>query len=142
MQTLIDTYPFLRSDISRTRLIDTLALLASRQTVPVAENQAVGVFLLRLLSQNSAQGHARLDDETLIAVIDAVIDIYADEEREYDGPVFVQGGFLAALTGAMGRVKAQMRGIDRRKDQVLRGRGEEAAENLAAFIKYRRSLGR
>jgi hypothetical protein len=35
-----------------------------------------------------------------------------------------------------------MKKIDRRKDRELRARGEETYENLVAFIKYRRSIGR
>lgn len=34
----------------------------------------------------------------------------------------------------------QSRGVDKRKDLELRGRAEEAYENLVAFIKYRRSV--
>jgi hypothetical protein len=36
----------------------------------------------------------------------------------------------------------QVKKIDRRKDRELRTRGEETYENLVAFIKYRRNLGR
>jgi len=47
--------------------------------------------------------------EKLITSINALIDIYADETREYDQPVFVQGGFLQALTGVIGRIRNEVR---------------------------------
>jgi hypothetical protein len=67
--------------------------------------------------------------------------MYADETRPVDA-VFVQQGYLAALSGIVGRVRGEVKGIDKRKDKEMRERGEEAYENLVAFIKYRRSLGR
>lgn len=45
--------------------------------------------------------------DTLMAVINALIDIYADETREYD-QVFVQGGFLQSLTSCVARVKGEV----------------------------------
>lgn len=72
-------------------------------------------------------------------MVNAIIDIYADETRPYD-TVFKQGGYLAQLTAAVGGVRATVKKIDKKKERELRGRGEEAVENLVAFIKYRRGL--
>jgi hypothetical protein len=80
-------------------------------------------------------------NETLIALINAIIDIYADETRPTDS-VFVQSNYLSALASTVGKVRGLVKGIDKRKDRVLRGRGEEVYENLVAFIRYRRGLSR
>ncbi|TXT07458.1 hypothetical protein VHUM_03178 [Vanrija humicola] len=132
VQMLMDVLPALRSDAARTRALDTLAALASRPGVSVDENRAIGQWVLNLLPS--------ANDEILVAVLNAVIDIYADEGRDYDRPVFVAGGFLDALASSVARVRADVRKIDRRKQPELRARAEEAYENLTAFVKYRRSL--
>jgi len=49
-----------------------------------------------------------LSPEMMVAVINAIIDIYADERREYDRPVFVQGGFLQALAGTVGKIRSDV----------------------------------
>ncbi|KAL1411919.1 hypothetical protein Q8F55_002905 [Vanrija albida] len=132
VQMLMDVLPALRSDAARTRTLDTLAALASRPGVTVDENRAIGQWVLGLLPSAS--------DEILVAVLNAIIDIYADEGRDYDRPVFVAGGFLDVLASSVARVRSDVRKIDRRKQPELRSRAEEAYENLTAFVKYRRSL--
>lgn len=79
--------------------------------------------------------------EILVALLNAVIDIYSDETRDYDG-VFVSEGYLAILASNVARVRGEVKKIDRRKDLRLRAVAEEVYENLTAFIKYRRALGR
>jgi hypothetical protein len=124
--------PVLRAEAAA-RAVDTLASLAARPGVPVEENAAVAQWLVAALtSQPSA--------EMMVALLNAVIDIYADEGREYDQPVFVANNMVGALTNTVARVRGESRKIDRRKNPVLRARFEEAYENLVAFIKYRRSL--
>lgn len=132
VQMLMDVLPALRSDAARTRTLDTLAALAARPGVSVDENRAIGQWILNLLPS--------ANDEILVAVLNAVIDIYADEGRDYDRPVFIAGNFLNALASSVARVRTDVRKIDRRKQPELRARAEEAYENLTAFVKYRRSL--
>jgi len=79
--------------------------------------------------------------ELLVAILNGIIDIYADETRSYD-TVFVSEGYLDVLAKSVGRVRAEVRKIDRRKNLQLRAVAEEVYENLTAFIKYRRSLRR
>lgn len=129
---LMKAIPILSSE-SAARAVDTLASLAARQGVSVDENRAVAQWLITALqSQPNA--------EMTVALLNAVIDIYADEGREYDAPVFVAGDMVGALTNIVARVRSEARKVDRRKNPILRGRAEEAYENLVAFIKYRRSL--
>lgn len=118
---------------SAARAVDTLASLAARPNVPTDENRAVAQWLITALTSQP-------NTEMMVALLNAVIDIYADEGREYDAPVFVAGDMVGALANIVARVRAEARKVDRRKNLVLRARAEEAYENLVAFIKYRRSL--
>jgi hypothetical protein len=100
--------------------------------------QAIGAFLVAILNASAA---GAIDTADLIAVLNAIIDIYADETRIYDA-VFVQNDFLQSLTACVGTVRAKVKSVDKRKERDLRVRGDEVCENLVAFIKYRRSLRR
>nr|XP_019011947.1 uncharacterized protein I206_02784 [Kwoniella pini CBS 10737]OCF50728.1 hypothetical protein I206_02784 [Kwoniella pini CBS 10737] len=135
IQTLIDSTRVLRSDVAKSRVIEALSALAARQNVSVEQNQVIGTWLLQLLTASST-----LTPDILISVLNAIIDVYADETRPYDKPVFVAGGFLESLSGIVAKVRAEIKRIDKRKNRQLRTQGEEAYENLVAFIKYRRSL--
>ncbi|KAK4685839.1 hypothetical protein P7C73_g4298, partial [Tremellales sp. Uapishka_1] len=140
IQILMGISKLLKSDLARIRTIETLSALASRPSVPLEENKVIGTHFIQLLT--SPPPPTSLAPEILIAVLNAIIDIYADEGRDYDIPIFVQGGFLPALSGTVARVRNDVKKIDRRKQLEVRARGEEAYENLVAFIKYRRTLGR
>ncbi|ORX35296.1 armadillo-type protein [Kockovaella imperatae] len=133
--TLVDAVSVLRSESARTRAIEILASLASRPSVSIEENKSIGNWLVGLLDTD-------LDPEMLVAVLNAIIDIYADEQREYDAPIFVAQDYLSILAGAMGTVRSKVKSIDRRKQLRLRARAEEASDNLAAFVKYRKTLTR
>jgi hypothetical protein len=133
VQMLRDVIPALSGDAARARTISTLAAVASRPGVAVTENASVGSFLMNALSSNPST-------EITVALLDGIIDMYADETRDYDAPVFVANGYNNQLAGCVSRVRTQVRVVDRRKQPELRVRGEEAYENLVAFIKYRRSL--
>lgn len=65
----------------------------------------IGTWLVRLLNPTSQEIPP---PEMLIAIINAIIDIYADEGREYDRRAFVEGGFLEQLTGVLGRVRTDV----------------------------------
>ena len=134
VKTLMDGPQVLRGDLAKTRCVDTLGALASRQTVSVEENKVIGGWLVSQIASTT-------NTELLIAILNAVIDVYSDETRPYDS-VFVSEGYLDVLSKSVGRVRAEVRKIDRRKNLQLRAVGEEVYENLTAFIKYRRALRR
>ncbi len=110
-----------RSDLARSRCLETLANLALRHNVSIDENrvrdllnpdtlwlsivQIVGTWLIQLLTPPSPKA---LQPEMFVTVLNAIIDIYADEGREYDRPVFVEGGFLEALAAVVGRVRNEV----------------------------------
>jgi hypothetical protein len=122
VKLLIDVLPSLRTDTARARVIDTLALLASRPNVSNEENkvclpallcrirtkqlilQAIGDFLL---SSFSAPPPAALSPELLVSVLNAIIDIHADEDRSYDLN-FTQDGHLQALSSQVNRVRNEV----------------------------------
>lgn len=131
---LMQVLPALSSDAARARTVDTLASLGSRPGVSVEENAKIGNWAISALSNPATS------TEMAVALINAVIDMYADEGREYDRPVYVAGNFTQQLAGIVSRVRSEVRKVDRRKNFELRVRADEAYENLVAFIKYRRSL--
>lgn len=133
VQMLMDVLPALSSDAARARTLDTLAGVASRPGVTVADNAAIGAFLMTALASNPST-------EITVALLNAIIDVYADETREYDAPVFVAGDYTSKLAATVARVRNATRSVDKRKQPELRSHAEEAYENLTAFIKYRRSL--
>ena len=96
--------------------------------------QVIGGWLVSQIASTT-------NTEILVAILNAVIDVYSDETRAYDS-VFVSEGYLDVLSKSVGRVRAEVRKIDRRKNLQLRAVGEEVYENLTAFIKYRRALRR
>jgi hypothetical protein len=96
-----------------------------------------------------------------------MFDVYADETRAYDVPVFRQRGFLETVQAALPTIQAivsvslwknikkdrwvscwyavrygihQVKKIDKRKDPALRQQAEEVQSNLSAFIDYRKKL--
>ncbi|GAA6034413.1 hypothetical protein JCM8097_002713 [Rhodosporidiobolus ruineniae] len=126
----------------RVRALGALGVIGRRRGVPVEENKQIGAFLLSLLPlppSAAAPAHA-LTPDVLLQAIDSLIDLYADEEREYDVPVFRGGGMLGELEKRVGGVRAAIKKIDRNKFPDLRHRADGALENLVAFVQYRREV--
>jgi hypothetical protein len=78
--------------------------------------QTIGRFLLSLLPAsraavvtNSAPPTVAATPDILLEAIDSFIDLYADEERDYDVPVFRQGGMLDELDKSVQGVRAAVR---------------------------------
>lgn len=74
----------------------------------VEENRSIGTWLIQQLTASASAGVAPLSAEVLIAILNAVIDVYADETRDYDQEVFVKGGFLEGLSGIVAKVKGEV----------------------------------
>lgn len=55
---------------------------------------------------NSAPSTVTTTPDILLEAIDSFIDLYADEERDYDVPVFRQGGMLEELDRSVQGVRA------------------------------------
>ena len=109
--------------------------------------QTIGTALLEL-------GMAAATPTALaIQAVDGVVDIYSDEGRAYDGPVFRQRDFLSQLSALVPSLRARVRRysssgalttqtkkIDKRKQPELRASADAVVANLVAFIRYRRAL--
>lgn len=80
-------------------------------------SQRIGRFLLSLLptsraavlSPDGSSSSIASTPDILLQAIDSFIDLYADEEREYDAPVFRQGGMLPVLEASVAGVRAAVR---------------------------------
>ncbi|KAL0242116.1 hypothetical protein I308_105745 [Cryptococcus tetragattii IND107] len=135
VQILMDSINVIKDEITKTRVVETLSTIAMRESISNAENRSISQHLVQRLTSTSPFPSA----EMLVSLLNAVIDIYSDETRSYDS-VFVEKGYLQVLSGIVGKVRAEVKKIDKRRERNLRTRGDEVYENLVAFIKYRRSL--
>ncbi|KAI9628348.1 hypothetical protein KEM48_011631 [Puccinia striiformis f. sp. tritici PST-130] len=93
----------------------------------------------QLISKASITG-SDIPNGLLVGALDGVFDVYADETRDYDEPVFRQRGFLETIKAAVPTIQAIVKKIDKRKDPALRQQAEAVQSNLSAFIDYRKSL--
>jgi hypothetical protein len=109
------------------KIIGILGLAA--QTEVIETNSHITAFLLKEL-----RSQAQL---VMIEVMDAIMEIFADEEREYDTPVFVNGGILSLLKSTVPQLRKRVKSIDARKETDLRERGDEVLTNFIEFLKYK-----
>ncbi|KAF9378209.1 hypothetical protein CPC16_011422 [Podila verticillata] len=126
---LMGAYTSTTSDSMRVKSIGCLGVIAKRQGA-IETNKAVGEFLMNLLKNNPST-------EACVEALNAMYDIYADKDFDYDLPVYVQRNFNQELRGMIKMVKFMVRNIDRRKSRDLRNRADEAAMNLVEFVKYK-----
>lgn len=60
--------------------------------------------------------------ELLSELLNALFDIYGDADFDYDSPVFVSGGFLAALKSIAPKIQSKVKCIDKRCFRLARDR--------------------
>ncbi|KAJ3299253.1 hypothetical protein HK104_009556 [Borealophlyctis nickersoniae] len=113
----------------RVKVVGVLGILGKLQG-QVDLNKAIGVFLMTTISTSNSP-------EIIAEALNAMYDIYADKEFDYDTPVFVQGGFLEKLKALYPSLRAKAKGVDKRKLRAVRERVDEALLNLRAFIQYK-----
>ncbi|CAG8722294.1 13669_t:CDS:2, partial [Acaulospora morrowiae] len=133
IQELIDYYKLNVSESMCVKIIGTLGVIARRQNA-IEDNRRIGSFLFEII-QNQLQAHPASLDCTVEA-LNAIYDIYADKDFDYDKPVFVQGSFLQLLESMVDAVYSMS--IDQGMTHDLRNRVDEAYENLVEFIKYKK----
>ncbi|RUS17101.1 hypothetical protein BC937DRAFT_90414 [Endogone sp. FLAS-F59071] len=124
------------SDTMRVKSIGALGVIARKQGA-VDTNKVIGQFLLGVLQELPPKGITSPD--SAVEALNAMYDIYADADFDYDEPVFIEGDFLPALKAIVPAVKSMTKSIDKRKYKDLRIRADEALFNLTAFIKYKES---
>ncbi|RPA81114.1 ARM repeat-containing protein [Ascobolus immersus RN42] len=98
-------------------------------------NKEIGVFLITLISNlpNSPT-------EPTLEALNVLMDIYADEDFDYDQPVFYGCGFLKHLEAGLPKVRQMVKKINRAHTPELRDRADEALENLTRFIQYKTKM--
>ncbi|KAK9480948.1 hypothetical protein V1514DRAFT_274953 [Lipomyces japonicus] len=77
------------------------------------------------------------EPQIVIEALNAIYDIFADKEFDYDDEVFVKENLLKRLQGSLLPVRQMAKKIDRRKDLELRTKADEVALNLQRFISYK-----
>lgn len=89
----------------RVKSIGTLGVIARKQGA-VDTNKVIGQFLLGVLQELPPKGVTTPD--SAIEALNAIYDIYADADFDYDEPVFIKGGFLSALKAIVPAVKSMV----------------------------------
>ncbi len=99
-------------DGMRAKTIGALGCLARARDVTVETNRSIGDFLIGVVKNIPADGKAKAQHDTsaesMVAALNAVYDVYADENAAYDEPVFRRGGYLQAIRQASGKVRAMV----------------------------------
>ncbi|KAL8407882.1 hypothetical protein RB594_006618 [Gaeumannomyces avenae] len=104
----------------------------AREPCPLPTNRDIGIFLVTVITSASEALAA-----DVVEALNQLFDIYGDETLGCEG-VFRKDKFLEHLEGAVHKVKAMVKSIDKRGQPELRSRAEEAATNLSRFITYKR----
>ncbi|KZF23135.1 hypothetical protein L228DRAFT_245862 [Xylona heveae TC161] len=112
-----------------------IGLLGSLAQCPgrVDVNREIGAFLV---SRISLIPETAVEDA--IEALNQIFDIYADKGYDYDQAVFWKDGFLGHLEASLPKVRKLAKAVDKRKDPGLRAQADEAATNLARFIRYKK----
>ncbi|PWZ03828.1 hypothetical protein BCV70DRAFT_198017 [Testicularia cyperi] len=144
IQALMAGYSTASTDGMRVKCLGLLSVIGRCPDVHPELNRAIGSFLIERLEaipEGSGPVAARgpTSPETLVAVVNGLIDMYADETSSYDS-AFRTNDFLGRMRLTLFRCKTLAKQIDRRKQISLRASAEEAIENLQGFIQYRQSL--
>lgn len=104
----------------------------ARDPRPLATNRDIGIFLITIVTSASEAPAA-----DVVEALDQLFDIYGNETLACEG-VFRKDKFLEHLEGAVPKIKAMVKSIDKRSQPELRLRAEEASTNLSRFITYKR----
>ncbi|KAJ9479586.1 hypothetical protein PHBOTO_003068 [Pseudozyma hubeiensis] len=135
ISALTTSYTTSFSDALRSKTILTLSTIARSPQIHPTLNAYIGNFLLNILESTTTT----TTPESMLAAINGVIDVYADETSHYDS-VFREGKFAERLRATVYGCKALVKKVDRRKQVSLREGVEEAVQNLMGFVEYRLAL--
>lgn len=121
--------------------VKCLGVLGSLARAPdrVPINARIGRFLLSLVVSLPSTPTA-----CAVEALDQILEIYADEASDYDGPVFRAEDFLAVLESADLRreLRAMAKKVDRRREPQMRERADQVLLELGRFCAYKRRKGR
>jgi hypothetical protein len=102
---------------------------------PVAVNREIGIFLVTALRGLSA-GTTPVADA--VEALNQLMDVYADEAQPCDRAVFWADGFQAHLEEIRHPLKMAIKKVDKRANEELRARADEAVLNLGRFVQYKK----
>ncbi|RGB33642.1 armadillo-type protein [Rhizophagus diaphanus] len=138
IQSFIQCYKSTVSESMRVKLIGTLGVIAKRQNA-IEDNKLIGTFIIGII--RGLSDLSRMDSlsiECIAESLNAIFDIYADKDFDYDEPVFVHEGYLHILESIADNVYNITNSIDEKKSREQRLRMDEAYINLVEFIKYKK----
>ena len=126
IQLLEDLYGRFPTPEFQVKVVGILGLAA--QTESIQTNKYITAFMMREISSQSPL--------VVIEIMDSIMEIFADGEKVYDTPVFVEGQLLTKLKQVMPRLRKKMKSIDS-KESELRERADDVLENFVEFLKYK-----
>lgn len=109
------------------KIVGILGLAAQGESVE--SNKYITAFMMREISSQSAL--------VVVEIMDSIMEIFADGEKVYDTPVFVEGKLLGKLKQAMPQLRKRVKKIDANKESDLKERAEGVLENFQEFLKYK-----
>jgi hypothetical protein len=127
IQLLEKLYAQSTSTELRAKVIGILSLAA--QTDSIETNQYITKFMM--------QGITSQIPLVVVEVIDALMEVFADGDKAYDKPVFVEGQLLPTLKQMLPKLRKLVKTIDARKETDLRERADDVLENFTEFLKYK-----
>lgn len=83
-------------------ILGILSHIGRHPTITIPQNREIGNFLLSILPPSKIE----VTIQVTLQAIDGVIDLYADEDSEWDKEVFREGGFGRRLEEAVKGVRA------------------------------------
>jgi len=124
LESLYGQYP---SEEPQAKIMGILGLAA--QTESVEANKYITAFMLREIRSPTKL--------VVVEIMDAIMEIFADGEKVYDIPVFVQGQVLLRLKEVLPQLRKRVKSIHPEKEPDLRERADGVLENFVEFIKYK-----
>jgi hypothetical protein len=132
IQLLEDLYGRYPTAEFQAKVVGILGLAA--QTESIETNKYITAFMMREITSQSPL--------VVVEIIDSIMEIFADGEKAYDTPVFVEGQILKKLKQVMPRLRKKMKSIDSNKESELRERADDVLENFVEFLKYKETEAR
>ena len=124
LENLYRQYP--SADL-QAKIIGILCLAA--QTESIETTKYITAFIMREVTCPTPV--------VVVEIMDAIMEIFADGEKVYDIPVFVQGQVLLRLKDLLPQLKKRVKSIHPTKELDLRERADSVMENFVDFIKYK-----
>ncbi|TPX57799.1 hypothetical protein PhCBS80983_g03577 [Powellomyces hirtus] len=128
---------------SLSKCVNILTIIAKQSTsVPITSHIMTTLLALLIgtpLSQHQSASLAAPTTSVPLAtdILNAFYDVFPDAETDPTDCVFVDNNMAATLRDFGHTFRAMVRKVDKRKNREVRERGEEALQNLLAFVQYK-----